>query len=216
MNKEQLKQIAQTLPPPVHNWLKTQWQINKYRPPLEMTNWGELRRLKPISGYFGFERGLPIDRYYIENFLARHADDIQGHVLEMKKPLYTYRFGGDRVTKSDVLHVVEGNPEATIVGDLTNAHKISSEAFDCVILTQTLHLLYAMRTALATLYRILKPGGVLLVTVPGISQVVKCDWGNDWCWALTTQSATMLFEEFFPKTKVEVKTYGNVIPIAVI
>lgn len=134
MNKEQLKQIAQTLPPPVHDWLKTQWQINKHHPPLGMTNWAKLRRLRPIAKCFGFERGLPIDRYYIENFLARQADDIQGHVLEIKEPLYTYRFGGDRVTKSDVLHVVEGDSEATIVGDLTNAHKISSEAFDCVIM----------------------------------------------------------------------------------
>jgi len=88
-------------------------------------------------------------------------------VLEIGEVTYTRRFGGDRVTKSDVLHVVEGNPEATIVGDLTNADNIPSEAFDCVILTQTLHLLYDVKTALANLYRILKPGGILLVTVPG-------------------------------------------------
>jgi SAM-dependent methyltransferase len=68
-----------------------------------------------------------------------------------------------------------------------------------------------MKAAVANLHRILKPGGVLLVTVPGISQVVKCDWGNDWCWALTTQSARMLFEEFFPTRNLQVATHGNVL-----
>jgi SAM-dependent methyltransferase len=212
MNTRYLKQIAKRkLPSPIHNWLGTQLQGNKYCPPVGIVNFGSLRRLTPISREFGYDRGLPVDRYYIENFLTRQAQDVQGRVLEIGDATYTVRFGGDRVTKSDVLHVVEGNPKATIVGDLTQADNIPSEAFDCVILTQTLHLLYDMRTALANLYRILKPRGVLLVTVPGISQVVKCDWGSDWCWSLTVQSARTLFEEFFPKNNVEVETHGNVL-----
>lgn len=212
MNTKHLKQIAKrTLPSPIYNWLGTQLKGNEYCPLVGTINFGNLRRLTPISREFGYDRGLPVDRYYIENFLARQAQDVQGRVLEIGDATYTRRFGGDRVTKSDVLHVVEGNPEATIVGDLTNADNIPSEAFDCVILTQTLHLLYDMKTALANLYRILKPGGILLVTVPGISQVVKCDWGSDWCWALTAQSARMLFEEFFPKSNVQVETHGNVL-----
>ncbi|MEA5567040.1 glycosyltransferase [Anabaena sp. UHCC 0399] len=212
MNKKQLKQIAQqTLPSPFHRWLGSQLFGEKYRPPTGMVNFGSLRRLTPISRDFGYNRGLPIDRYYIENFLERQANDVQGRVLEIGDASYTRRFGGDRVTQSDVLHVIEGNPEATIIGDLTNADHIPSDVFDCVVLTQTLHLLYNMQAALATLYRILKPGGVLLVTVPGISQVVKCEWGDDWCWALTAQSAQLLFEEKFPKTNIQVETHGNVL-----
>ncbi|AKG20960.1 class I SAM-dependent methyltransferase [Calothrix sp. 336/3] len=212
MNTKHLKQIAKRkLPSAISNWLGTQLKGKEYCPLVGTINFGNLRRLKPISREFGYDRGLPIDRYYIENFLARQAYDVHGRVLEIGEATYTRRFGGDRVTKSDVLHVVEGNPEATIVGDLTNADNIPSEAFDCVILTQTLHLLYDMKTGLANLYRILKPGGILLVTVPGISQVVKCDWGSDWCWALTAQSARMLFEEFFPKINIEVETHGNVL-----
>ncbi|WP_062291023.1 class I SAM-dependent methyltransferase [Nostoc piscinale] len=212
MKKEHLKQIAKrTLPSSINNLLQTQFKRNQYCPGIGKVNFGNLRRLKPISRDFGYNRGLPIDRYYIENFLERQAKDVQGRVLEIGDASYTRRFGGDRVTQSDVLHVIEGNPEATIIGDLTNADHIPSEVFDCVILTQTLHLLYDMRAALITLYRILKPGGILLVTVPGISQVVKCDWGDDWCWALTTQSARLLFEEKFPKTNVQFETHGNVL-----
>lgn len=211
MNRKHLQRIAKRLPPPIHNWLLSHLQGDKYCPPVGSVKFGSLRRLTPISRDFGYDRGLPIDRYYIENFLTRQSQDVKGRVLEIGDATYTRRFGGDRVSKSDVLHVVEGNPEATIVGDLTQADNIPSEAFDCVILTQTLHLLYDMRTALNNLYRVLKPGGVLLVTVPGISQVVKCDWGDDWCWALTVQSARLLFEEFFPKTQVQVETHGNVL-----
>ncbi|NEO11125.1 MULTISPECIES: glycosyltransferase [unclassified Moorena] len=207
--KAQLQPIAKlTLPASRYRWL---YDIFHGRLPVGSVNFGSLRRITPISREFGYDRGLPIDRYYIEKFLAHRSNDIQGRVLEIGENTYTCRFGADQVTKSDVLHVVEGNPQATFVGDLTNADHIPSEAFDCVILTQTLHLIYDMRTALGTLHRILKPGGVLLVTFPGISQIVKCDWGDDWCWALTSQSAGLLFEELFPKTNVHVETHGNVL-----
>lgn len=212
MNKQRLKLIAQqTLPASVHRWLGTQLQGHKHRLPVGMVNFGSLRRLTPISREFGYDRGLPVDRYYIEGFLSRHSKDIQGRVLEIGENTYTQHFGENRVAKSDVLHVVKGNPQATFVGDLTKAEHVPSDAFDCVILTQTLHLIYDTRAALATLYRILKPGGVLLVTIPGISQVVKSDWGDNWCWALTIQSAQLLFEEFFPKTNVQVEAHGNVL-----
>ena len=48
-----------------------------------------------LSRDFGFDRGTPIDRYYIESFLSTHASDIRGHVLEVADNTYTRRFGGD-------------------------------------------------------------------------------------------------------------------------
>jgi SAM-dependent methyltransferase len=210
--KKLLNSIAKhRIPATIRNLLKSQLQGTEYCPPPKTVKFGNFRRLTPISKMFGYDRGLPIDRYYIENFLALKSQAVQGHVLEIGESTYTRRFGGDRVTQSDVLHVVEGNPNATIIGDLTRAEHIPSTAFDCIILTQTLHLLYDMKAAVANLYRSLKPGGILLVTVPGISQVVKCDWGSDWCWAFTTQSARMLFEEFFPASTVQVESHGNVL-----
>lgn len=199
------------LPPSVRHRLTEPLRKNRRCPRVGEINFGTLRRLTPISREFGYDRGLPVDRYYIDQFLARYAQDVRGRVLEVGDSTYTQRFGGVRVTRSDVLHVVEGNPNATFVADLTAADALPSESFDCVILTQTLHLIYDMKAALRHLQRILKPGGVLLITVPGISQVVKCAWGDDWCWALTLQSARMLLEEFFPETRVQVDAYGNVL-----
>ncbi|BAZ10121.1 family 2 glycosyl transferase [Calothrix sp. NIES-4071] len=200
-----------TLPAPIRGWLKAQLLGSKYDPAVGKVRLGNLRRVTPVSRVFGFDRGLPIDRYYVENFLANQATDIQGQVLEIGDNFYTKKFGGQRVTKSDVLHVVEGNPDATIVGDLSNAEHIPSNSFDCLVLTQTLHLIYDIKDAVKTIYRILKPGGVALITVPGISQIAIDEWKDYWCWSLTTLSARRLFEESFPKENVQVEAYGNVL-----
>ena len=193
------------LPTPVHSWLRFWLKRYTAGPRVGRVRFGSLRRLTPISRTFGFDRGLPIDRHYIERFLSAHAGDIRGDVLEIGDNAYTRRFGGERITKSDVLHVSEGNPDATIVGDLTCADFIPSDSFDCVILTQTLHLIYDLRAALKTLYRILKPGGVVLATFPGISQMSNDCWRESWCWAFTHLSARRLFEEIFPSANVRVE-----------
>lgn len=193
----------------VYRWLR---DIAQGLPPVGRVNLGSLGRVKPISAEFGFDRGLPIDRYYIENFLSRHAEDIKGHVLEIKEPLYTYKFGGEHVTKSDILHVEPGNPKATIIADLTNADHLASDTFDCIILTQTLPFIYDVRAALKTLHRILKPSGVLLATVPGISQISRDDmarWGQ--YWSFTSLSTQRLLEEVFSADKIQVEAYGNVL-----
>jgi SAM-dependent methyltransferase len=122
------------------------------------------------------------------------------------------KYGGDRVLKSDVLHKVEGNPEATIIADLTKADHIPSNTFDTIIFTQTLQFIYDFKAAAATLYRILKPGGVLLATVSGIAQISPYDfdmWGD--YWRFTSLSAQKLFEEFFPAQCVSVESFGNVL-----
>ena len=182
------------------------------RPPVGSVNLGSLHRLTPISQLIGYDRGLPIDRYYIERFLLTYASDIQGHVLEIAEDHYTRKFGGNRVTKSDVLHVCEGNPIATIVADLTCADQIPSDSFDCVIFTQTLQVIYDVRAAIRTIYRILKPGGVLLATSHGICRIDRHDmdrWGE--YWRLSSLSARLLFEEVFPVENIKVRTHGNVL-----
>jgi SAM-dependent methyltransferase len=174
-------------------------------------DFGSLRRVTPISRVFGFDRGQPIDRYYVEGFLARNSSDVRGRVLEVGDDTYTRRFGGSRVTKADVLYVSEGNPQATIVADLSRADHIPSGMFDCIILTQTLHLVYDVRAAISTLSRILRPGGVLLATFPGISQIDHYDWGGSWYWAFTALSARRLFEEVFSAPDLKIETHGNVL-----
>ena len=181
-------------------------------PPVGWVRFGQLRRLKPVTTDYGNSRGLEIDRYYIEKFLSDHAADIHGHVLEIKHNTYTLKYGGDRVTRSDVLHKVQGNPHATIVADLSNGDHLPSDTFDTIIFTQTLQFIYDIHSTVATLYRILRPGGILLATMSGMAQISREDfemWGE--YWRFTSLSACLLFEEVFPKENILVHSYGNVL-----
>jgi glycosyltransferase involved in cell wall biosynthesis/SAM-dependent methyltransferase len=172
---------------------------------------GDLRRLRPISPHFGYDRGKPVDRRYIEDFLSRNAEAIKGRVLEIGDNTYTTQYGGDRVTHSDVLHVRPDYPRATLIGDLAEGHNLPSEAFDCIVLTQTLHLIFDMRKAVATLHRILKPDGVLLATVPGVSSIDRGEWGPSWYWSLSPAGLSRLLKEEFDLANISVTAYGNVL-----
>jgi len=205
---EKLKRVFWQFVRPIRQWLV---RVSK-RPREGSVGWGGLRTLSPISRDFGFERGVPIDRYYIEHFLAHHAEDIRGRVMEVGTDMYTVRYGGGRVSRSDVTHHAAGNPRATMVLDLTDAGHLSDQLFDCIICTQTVQFIFDVRTAVATLYRMLKPGGVLLMTCHGISQICRPDMqATGEFWRFTDVSVRRLLTESFPDANCEVRVYGNVV-----
>ena len=171
---------------------------------------GTLRRTRPLSNYWGSDRGTPVDRYYIEAFLDRCRADLRGRVLEVKEPLYTRRLGSG-VTRSDVLDIDPANPQATVVADLAAADQIPEGTYDCFILTQTLQLVYDVRAAISHACRILRPGGVLLVTVPAASRVVPGTETYGDYWRFTPASCRKLFGEVFGEGNVTVEAHGNVL-----
>jgi SAM-dependent methyltransferase len=181
-------------------------------PPAGLVRFGSFRRLTPVSPIFALDRGLPVERYYIEKFLSRYSGDVQGHVLELGDDRYIRMFGGERVSRTDILGVTDG-PGITIVADLVSADHIPSDTFDCIIFTQALQMIYDMKPALGHIHRILKPGGALLLTSHGISKIGRRLGRDDWgeYWHLTTQSLARLMEEMFPDALVEVDSYGNVL-----
>lgn len=201
-------------PGAVREWIRRQ-RVRLRWPAVGFVRFGNLRRVGPISKVFGLDRGVRercIDIYYIERFLSVHAGDISGRVLEIGDSRYTGKFGGARVVQSDVLHARGDNPHATIVADLTVGDRIPSNAFDCIICTQTLQFIYDVHAAVRTLYRILKPGGVLLATFTGISQISRYDmdrWGD--YWRFTEKSAERLIGECWPSDALSVETHGNVL-----
>jgi SAM-dependent methyltransferase len=202
------RRVAAVLPRQRAEWLMRPGRDRV--PPVGRVRVGDLRRLRPISDSFGFDRGLPVDRYYIERFLARNASEILGRVLEVGDDGYTRKFGGPRVTRRDVLHVTGGNPRATFVGDVTDPRVLPDNAFNCIIFTQTLQLIYDVRAAVVQLHRALAPGGVALVTAPGISQIDRGEWENTWFWSFTPTAMERLFGDVFGSDAVMVRRYGNV------
>ena len=203
------RKAERRLPHGLRNKLRRGLGRELVAPGFGQTKWGDLRRTTPIGPCFGFQRGKPVDRHYIEGFLARHAADIAGRVLEVGDNDYTMRFGGGQVTRSDVLHISESAPKATIVGDLAHADHIPDEIFDCFVLTQTLQMIFDMPAAIRTIHRILRPGGVVLITVPGISQVDQDEWRDTWYWSLTSAALQRLLSEGW--SDVAVETHGNVL-----
>jgi SAM-dependent methyltransferase len=168
------------------------------------------RRPKPLSDRWGTDRGnMPVDRHYIEAFLAGNRAAIRGRVLEVKEPVYTNLFGAD-VSEGHVLDIDASNRRATYVADLASADAIPSDAFDCFILTQTLQFIYDLEAAAAHAHRILRPGGVLLCTVPSVSRIEPGSVENEY-WRFTTASCAHLFEAAFPGGAVIVRSHGNVL-----
>lgn len=174
-------------------------------------SFGSFDNSEPIGREFGADRGAPIDRLYIDKFLTKHKEHIKGVVLEFEDSAYTMKLGAKKVIRAEVINLDPGHPQATIVADIANAPQIPSNTFDCIICTQMLFLVYDYKKAVETLYRILKPKGVLLITVPGIAPVCPNE-GASWhdLWRFTEASLTKLLQEFFPARNIAVETYGNI------
>ena len=174
--------------------------------------WGDFRRTRPISDYWGLDRGRPVDRFYIEKFLSEFSRDLHGRCLEVENPGYSKRFGADRIERFDVLDIDETNPLATILADLSTGAGIPADAFDSFVLTQTLQYIYDVRGAVGSARRLLKSGGVVLATVPGITPIpVRDDASRVCCWSFTANSIQRIFGDEFGDSNVTVRTYGNVL-----
>ena len=173
-------------------------------------NWGGLRRLEPVSAMWGMDRGQPVDRYYIEQFLSHRREYIHGRVLEVKDPGYTRTYG-QGVEVSDVVDVAQDNPSATLICDLASKGSLPENEYDCFILTQTIHIIYDTRTVIENAYRALRPGGVLLATLPCVSRVDYESGLEGDCWRFTPASARRSFDEVFGFGQVEIESCGNVL-----
>lgn len=174
---------------------------------------GSLRRTTPISQHWGYDRGTPVDRYYIERFLEECSQDIRGRVLEVFDSDYTARFGSG-VEAYDVLDIDPTNARATVVADLAAAEHVPSASFHCLIVTQVLQYVYDVTAAVREAHRLLLPEGVLLVTVPAVGRI-DCAGGitgieGDF-WRFTSASCKKLFGEVFGNGNVTVRANGNVL-----
>jgi hypothetical protein len=216
-----LKPWFRRLPAPVRSQLRTGLlrlsavarlvpAANRSCPP-GTVQWGSLRRAVPFSRAWGYDRGTPIDRVYIEAFLAEHAADVRGACLEVLNPHYTDRFGGTRVIRRDILDIDPSNTLATVVADLGETDSLPEQRYDCVIFTQTLHLVPDMRTAVANVWRSLAPGGVLLLTVPALGRHDTRKGSHHDRWRVTSTGLEWLLSELRGVHASTSRTYGNLL-----
>jgi SAM-dependent methyltransferase len=167
--------------------------------------------VQPLSVKWGTDRGMSILRYYTEEFLHEYAADIRGRCLEFQEDTYSSRFGKQRIDTLDILHHDNSNPNATLVADLTGPNVLPPEQFDCILCTFVLHVIFNVEHAMAELYRLLTPGGVLLVVVPHISM---CDPQAGECWRFTEEGLQKTLSRRFAPEDITMKAYGNALTAA--
>jgi hypothetical protein len=170
------------------------------------SRWRMANGITPLSQAWGTDRGQPIHRHYVEEFLHEFRADIRGNCLEFQDPQYVPRFGGSAVSRLDILHIDDSNPRATLVADLTRPNDLPAGRFDCIVCTHVLHVIFDFRRAIAELHRLLRPGGVLLVAVPHVSM-----WGAqyDELWRFTPAGLRAALAEAFGADGVTIRAYGN-------
>jgi hypothetical protein len=172
---------------------------------LPAPRWGNLRRTRPFSEHFGFERGTPIDRYYLHRFLETHRARISGDVLEIQMSSYTRRYGSSVRTA----HTVDINPahQPTYACDLARAEGIiPSERYDCLLLPNSLSFFRDLDGCLAQALRVVKPGGVILASTAGLVPLVP-DMPD--YWRLTADGWSLVAARAWMGCEVLVEAHGN-------
>lgn len=166
------------------------------------------RFLEPLSAKYGFDRGTPIDRAYIETFLSDNSLLIKGICLEIHDNGYTKKYGQARVTQSDVIDIDKKNLRANIHADLRNLDGIKNDKYDCIILTHTLGLIDDHEAAIRECLRILKFGGSLLITVSAMGVAANPDQAF---WRYTPASLKYLLGKYVRAEQIRVTYFGNVL-----
>jgi SAM-dependent methyltransferase len=171
--------------------------------------WRRLRRREPFSRRYGFDLGTPIDRRYLHDFFARHSSDIRGDVLEVGSPEFSAVHGRE-VSSTSIVDIDGANPAATIVADLATAGSLPAARFDCAIVPQTLQYVADPATAVRNLTASLRPGGVLLVTVPSVAKVDHNHAAAD-SWRMLPPGLEHLAASAAPDASITVTAYGNLL-----
>ena len=164
----------------------------------------------PISEQFATERGKPIDRVYIEQFLFKYKKYIRGDVLEIEDSFYTRKYGGEKVEKSIVIDVGSADPSVDFNANIETGEGICDSVADCFILTQTLMYIYDLEAAAHNITRFLKIGGIALITCSCLSQNSRRCMDN---YGSYFNFNAAVFNKMFQNEKatiVDVGSYGNV------
>jgi len=176
--------------------------------------------LNPVSSIYGLDRGTPIDRYYINNFITKNSQLIKGKILEVGDDRYSQNFKNSILSVDVLTKDIDENIKKNLdtrsnyfFGDFEQDLNLKNNYYDCLILTQVFQCIYKIETAIKNAFKTLKSGGSCLITLPGINQnsAYDADRYGDY-WRFTIQSAKKIFEVIESEIKdIEVNSYGNVL-----
>jgi SAM-dependent methyltransferase len=172
-------------------------------PDVGAVNWGDLRRPQPLCQFFGFMRGTPIDRYYLDQFIKSIQKEVSGITLEIggektNQELYGFKL----TTEYRVLDLPGWSDD--IVGDATNPEAVSDNSFDSIIIFNVLEHCENPQAVVDNIYKWLKPGGRAFAMVPCTQRIHPTP--RDY-WRPMPDGLQVLFKAFHEK---KVTTYGNI------
>jgi SAM-dependent methyltransferase len=178
---------------------------------LRRPRWGNLRRPTPFSATFGYDRGTPIDRYYLDRFLTEEGGSIRGVVGEIAGTTLVDAYGGSRVTRTEVIDLDDTNPRVTLLADLGRPSSLPSSRFDCLVVVQTLQYVAEPDVAIANCIQALRPGGTLLLALPALAAHDDHERDEDDHWRFWPGGVAALATRVAPGASVRTVAYGNLV-----
>ncbi|MFE0258268.1 class I SAM-dependent methyltransferase [Streptomyces sp. NPDC059010] len=177
-------------------------------PPIGGIDWGQLRRLIPICPAFGMSRGTPIDRHYLNQFIAEIHDFVQGDVVEIGGlDSNGGAYGFTRASKYRGLDIREA-PGVSLVGDAADPGIIPADSLDTIIAFNVLEHTARPWQVVDNMRQWLRPGGTACCMVPSAQRLHSAP--EDY-WRPLPAALREMFSAWSEQT---VHQYGN--PLSVI
>jgi len=203
------------LPKSDWEYITSIYNRRKYHRLLRWFDLEESQTLKMEEESWHNNRCTPLDQYYIYKFLKDNSKYIKGRVLEIGTDLMAHQYGHENVVKSDLVNK-STNVNAKFGRDslIDYTSDIPSDTYDCIIAAYIFQPTHNLSPLIKTLYRILKPRGVMLAMTKSIGALVTehSDY-TDQHRHLTCLSVRKMFEEHFPIKNIAITCFGNVVSV---
>jgi SAM-dependent methyltransferase len=162
-----------------------------------------IKDVHPIDDMYGMRLGVPIARYYINQYFEKIANKIHGHVLEFGAPTYSAALK----CSYDTITIDESDTAATLHMDICDESVVSLKrhCYDFIICTAVLQLVPDPQRAIDNMHELLKPGGALVLAEKCVSMVDPWFPSVD-RWRFTPAGLRALLGHF---AEVDVSAFGN-------
>lgn len=171
--------------------------------PFGAIEYSDFKRYAPLCHDYGYSRGTPIDRYYLEQFIREIRSYVVGYTLEIggsRENQYLYGFTNAMSYKTMDMHQ---KPEVDITGDIHDPNSLGSNSFDSIILFNVLEHCEKPWIVVENIYNWLTKRGSVFCMVPN-SQRIHRD-PKDY-WRILPDGMRSLFAKFPIK---QLYLYGN-------
>jgi SAM-dependent methyltransferase len=138
--------------------------------PESLKRYAAHKALRSLTPDWHDHSGGAIDRIYIDRFIRKNLQHSGGRILECGGERYKKFIAPKRRLSYDMVDIDPRKKGATLIADLQKMDSVKKNHFDVVICTQVLQYIASPTDAIRELHRILRAGGMLLLSVPFIEK----------------------------------------------